>query len=103
VPVGRRGPNERTVRRVLARLKREDRLGDAGELLAELLRTSAQLVDRVTAPSSPDAGYVRARAITAHGQLIALLRQLVEPGGSDAMGEWLKSLSTPGAGSFPVD
>jgi hypothetical protein len=88
--------NLRAAGQALARLSKQDRLEEFGELLGVLLRSSARLVDQAIGPESDCAGYARARIIATHAALIAQFAELV--GGAaagDAFEAFMAQLALP--------
>jgi hypothetical protein len=90
------------VRRLVTRLRREDRVDAVDDPLLVLVLTSAQLVDDATAPSSDVAAYARAPCLATYGALLAQLAERVSSptaGGDSALDEFLRSLRVPGPGA----
>ncbi len=93
------GANHRAAARTLAKLRRQERLDEVGELLGVLLRTSAELVDAATGPDSDMAGYARAQVVRVHAGVIGQLADMVGGAESDAFEALVASMSVPTPGS----
>lgn len=88
--------NTRAATRAVAGLRRREALDEIGELLASLLLTTAELVDKSAQPDSDVAAYARAGVARAHLLVIAELRAAIVGEGDEG---WLQLLlAASGAG-----
>jgi hypothetical protein len=101
----RPGGNLRIARRLLRTLRRRDDFDDRGELVGELLLTTADLLDQVTALDSDVPVYARAQAVRAYSMVVdQMLKVATEPEREDAFSAFLAEISKPslrGAGDVP--
>jgi hypothetical protein len=92
------GPNEASVKRTLAALRRSDQLGELGECIGVLALTAARLTDDVVASDTP--AYATAKIVTVYlGVLATLVKTCGRPVGGDRWDQFFADLSKPSYGS----
>jgi uncharacterized protein (UPF0147 family) len=79
-------------------LRRREALDESGELVAVLLLTVADLVDRVMAADSDVPAYARSQVARVHSQVIAQLREAVVVRADEA---WLELLEMAEGPQYP--
>ena len=87
------GPNERSVRRTLAALRRGDRLDEVGGSVGVLALTTARMLDNVVASSTP--AYAAAKVGALHLGVLMQLAKMFGPAEDDAWSAFMTLMSTP--------